>query len=134
MNKEIETEKIKIRVLEDGIIENLFKGGHCIEAQDFFELRRINLQLMNKMPYVVFVEAEDLTSFSRQARELIASKKFAGITLAKALFIKSLGQRIIGNFYMQVNRPHIKTKLFTDREKAIEWLREQLHSERENRK
>lgn len=96
-----------------------------IEVEDITELRKANLAMMKGHPYTVLVTAEELTSFSRETREFIASKKFAGITIAKALLISGLGQRIIGNFYMQINKPYIRTKLFTEREKAIAWLRQQ---------
>ena len=112
-------------MLEVGIVENTFKDGSYIEPEDFYELRKTNLDLMKNQPYAVLVSSEDLTSFSKEARELIASREFAGITVAKALYSRSLGQRIIGNFYMQINKPFIRTKLFTDRDKALQWLREQ---------
>ncbi|HQQ93687.1 MAG TPA: hypothetical protein PLQ93_03965 [Bacteroidia bacterium] len=130
MPQEINTEKVRIRKLENGILENYFKAGCTIEADDFYSLRKLNLGLANNKPYVVLVEAGDLTNFSKEARELIASKRFAGITVAKALLIKSLGQRMIGNFYLQVNRPYIHTKLFTDRNEALKWLRQQLSDHR----
>ena len=88
-------------------------------------MRETNLEISEAKPYTVLVEADDLTSFSKETRELLASKEFAGITLAKALVFKSLAQRIISNFYLQINKPHIKTRLFNDRKKAIEWLKEQ---------
>lgn len=111
--------------MEKGIIENFFKGGDIIEVDDFLELRKENLKIALNQPYTVLVEAEELTSFSKESRELAASKEFVGITIAKALYIKSLGQRIIGNFYLHVNKPHIQTKLFTHRIKAINWLRDE---------
>jgi hypothetical protein len=124
VNQSIQLKKIRITQLEEGIVENYFLGGEYIEVEDFRELRRENLRLMNGKPYVVLVSADELTSFTKEAREFVASKEFAGITIAKALLIAGLGQRIIGNFYMKVNKPHIKTKLFSDREKAVDWLRQ----------
>lgn len=125
MNQTIELKKIRIQRLEEGIVENYFLSGESIEIADFRELRKENLKLMGETPYTVLVTAEELTSFTREAREFVASKEYAGITIAKALLISGLGQRIIGNFYMQVNKPYIKTKLFSDRQKAMDWLRQQ---------
>lgn len=42
--------------------------------------------------------------------------------LADAFVIHSLPQKIIGNFYLQFHKPAIPTKLFSTKEKAIEWL------------
>ncbi len=96
-----------------------------MEVEDFYELSKVNYHLVKSKPYTVLASAEELTSFSHEARELVASEKFAGIAIAKALLISGLSQRIIGNFYIRVNKPHIKTQLFTDRQEAINWLREQ---------
>jgi len=57
---------------------------------------------------------------------LVASKDFQGKNIAKALVFDGLGQRIIANFYMRVNRPHIKTAVFGDRQRAILWLQDEL--------
>jgi len=126
MSKVIHTDKAKIHLQEEGIISIVFKRGNSIEPEDVRDVRNVNLEIANGKHYTVLIEAEELTSFSKEARELIASKEFAGITLAKALVIRNLGQRIIGNFYLHVNRPFIKTKLFTQKKRAIAWLREQL--------
>ncbi|MBL7902705.1 MAG: hypothetical protein JNK73_11975 [Bacteroidia bacterium] len=125
MNSSIQLQKIRIQQIEEGIVENYFLSGESIEVEDFRELKQANIELMGQKPYTVLVTAEELTSFTREAREYVASKEYVGITIAKALLISGLGQRIIGNFYMKVNKPNIKTKLFSDRDKAIEWLRKE---------
>ncbi len=125
VRQKIILEKIEVYLIEEGIIENYFTGEKMIEPADIVQLRETNLEISEAKPYTVLVEADDLTSFSKETRELLASKEFAGITLAKALVFKSLAQRIISNFYLQINKPHIKTRLFNDRKKAIEWLKEQ---------
>lgn len=125
MNSIVELKKVSAQIIEDGIVLNHFKSGENIEVEDFYELSKVNYHLVKSKPYTVLASAEELTSFSVEARELVASKKFAGIAIAKALLISGLSQRIIGNFYIRVNKPYINTKLFTDREEAIKWLREQ---------
>lgn len=122
--QKIERDKFTTGFLEEGIIEIFFRSGKPIETDDIYELRKINLALSGHKPYAVLVLAEELTNFSKETRELLASKEFAGCTQAKALVFNGLGQKILGNFYLHVNKPHIKTRLFNDREKAINWLRE----------
>lgn len=122
--QKIERDKFTTGFLEAGIIEIYFRSGKPIETEDIHELRKINLELSGDKPYVVLVLAEELTNFSKETRELLASREFAGRTRAKALVFNGLGQKILGNFYLHVNKPFIKTRLFNDREKAIAWLRE----------
>ena len=74
-------------LLEEGIIENYYLGGKPIEPADMWEAKKINLELSENWPYSVLVLAEELTSFSIEARELAASKEFQGKNIAKALFL-----------------------------------------------
>ena len=126
MEKVIHINKVRISLLEEGIIENFFLGGKAIEPADMWEAKAINLKFSKDKPYTVLVLAEELTSFSIETRELVASKDFQGKNIAKALVFDGLGQRIIANFYMRVNRPHIKTAVFGDRQRAILWLQDEL--------
>lgn len=43
---------------------------------------------------------------------------------ADAFVISALPQKITGNFYLKFFKPHVPTKLFTDKEKAIKWLKQ----------
>lgn len=113
-------------MLEPGVVEIIFAGGKTIEESDIQALREINLKITKGKPYGVLVQAEELVNFTREVRELLASETFKGNTKAKALITNGLGQKLLGNFYLKVNKPHIKTRLFTSREKALAWLREEL--------
>ncbi len=132
MNKEFEISCAKSSLIEPGIIENTFKGGRIIEDTDMWELRRLNLSIVGDSPYTVLIQADDLVNFSDKARELVSSKEFKGNTIAKAILFRSLGQRIIANFYLKVHKPYIKTKLFSDRKKALIWLRNEYQSIKKN--
>lgn len=123
-----EFDKLKTRVLEDGIIEIVFKGGCAIEVEDIWDLRKVNLKISDNKPYAVLVQAEEFISFSKEVRELLASRAFAGKTIAKALVYKNIGQHILANFYLHVNKPHIKTKTFACPKKAMTWLKEEIQN------
>lgn len=125
MNSIQQLKKVSAQKIEEGILLNHFKAGENIDVEDFKELRKVNLELAEGKPYTVLGMADELTSFSKEAREWLASKEAVGLKIAKAIVISSLGQRIIGNFYIRVNKPYTKTKLFTKREKALEWLRKE---------
>lgn len=44
-----------------------------------------------------------------------------------AFAINSLSQKLLGNFYLKVNKPNEPTKLFSDKAKSIEWAKELLN-------
>lgn len=131
--KVIDLEKVQISLVEEGIVVNHIKLGKLIEASDVYEIRNVNLDLVKHQPYGVLVESDELTSFSKEARILAASEEIACHSAAKALFIKSLGQRIIANFYLQLNKPFVKTRVFEDKEEACEWIRKEVNLEKANR-
>lgn len=124
--KEVKTKAATIRVLKSGIIENIIHDYASIEEKNVLEIKTANKELSKGKPYVILVDSGIYTTISKEARELSASKDFSQQTIAKALIVRGLGQRIIGQFYINVNKPHIKTKIFAEREKAIKWLASQI--------
>jgi hypothetical protein len=127
-DKTIELDKFTATVLEPGLIENHIKPGMNMEPRDAWELKKINRDLSEGRDYVVLITSGHLSSVSKDAREVVASKEFAGHTIAKAILVESLGHRIVGNFYLSVNKPFIRTRIFTDRNDALRWLKGQLNS------
>lgn len=121
--KKIITEKFEVTLLENGIVEDFIKAGVIIEAEDVTAIKKYNFQQAGNKPYVILVTGGDLITFSKEARELAASKEFIEAALAKALLINSTAYKIVGNFYLKVNKPYLQTRIFSDRTKALNWLR-----------
>lgn len=124
--EEYRTKTATIRKLEANILETIVDKDAILEVEDIWEIKRVNREICAGKPYAVLVDSGMYTSISEEARKLTASKEFQQLTLAKAVLVNSLAQRIIGRFYLQINRPAIKTRLFNDREQAILWLKQQL--------
>lgn len=119
-------EKVRISLLEPHILENVILEGVDLDVPDIHQIKEENLQLAHGVPYVILVVSEPHCTITQDALQLTASKEFQQLTKAKALLISNLPHRIIGNFYMKLKRPAIKTKIFNDREKAMSWLRSEL--------
>lgn len=122
-HQKVVTEKFEITLLEKGIIENHVFPQITIDAADILEIKKYNLAFAQNDPYVVLVTSGHLSGVTKEAMELSAGKDFAKETMAKALLIESTGHKIVGNFYIRVKKPYIKTKIFSDRAKALTWLR-----------
>lgn len=110
--------------IEPGILENNILAGKHIDVEDIQNIREANLKLSGGKQYVVLVSTGGLSTISKEAMQLISAKDYSDKAIAKALLIENLGHRLVGNFYLKVIKPAMKTKIFTDREKALEWLRE----------
>ncbi|MBL7933081.1 MAG: STAS/SEC14 domain-containing protein [Bacteroidia bacterium] len=122
--KPIKLSKGHASLIEPGLVCNHIEEGIVIEVEDVKAFKQANETLAEGKPYAVLVEVEELVAVSRESRELTASKDFKRYTIAEAFVISSLGHKIIADFYMQVNKPHILTKIFNDREKALKWLKQ----------
>jgi hypothetical protein len=125
-HEEIFTSKCRVRLLEPNLLENKILDGFTMDVGDVEELKKVNIAMTEDGHYAILVIFGHLSEVTKGARELIASKEFQRNTIAKALLVDNIGHRLVGNFYLAVNRPHIKTRLFTDRELAIKWLKEEL--------
>ena len=70
----------------------------------------------------VLVDLGHVHAVSKEARDYFANKRTASIQLAAALLVPTPMSKIIGNFSMGLNKPIGPTQLFTDSQKAINWL------------
>ena len=62
------------------------------------------------------------TEISKEARDYFANERTASIQRATALLVSSPVSRVIGNFFMGLNKPMSPTRMFTDTAAAIQWL------------
>lgn len=111
-----------IQLIDEQIIENIIDENATVDTKDLLEIKQANLNLTKGKKYVILVNSGNFSTITKEARELSASKEFMQNTIAKALLVNSLAQLIIGRFYIKINKPHIKTELFKDRNEAIKWL------------
>ncbi|MCC6252846.1 MAG: hypothetical protein IT238_10325 [Bacteroidia bacterium] len=112
-----------IRKIEYGIVEIIFHPQFFGDLEDVkLVVERLSQFRVNNTPILLLaVYAEDNT-FSPEATKYISSAENNKIVKAEALVITGLATRIIGNFYLKINKPKRPSKLFTSRLAAIEWL------------
>ena len=110
ISEDIIIESATVRIITHGIIENIINDYCTLQRENVLEIKEVNKQVSNGQPYAVLVDSGIYTAISKEARELLASKEFAEITIAKALLVRSLGHRIVGQFYIRINKPFIPTK------------------------
>lgn len=76
-----------------------------------------------KNKHRVLVDPGKFTSLTKEAREFSQRPETNEMTLATAVVIRSLAQRIVINFMISVmHQQTMKMKMFDSKEKAIEWL------------
>lgn len=60
---------------------------------------------------------------SKQARDFFISEIGSRYKMAEAIVVTSLSQKMVFNFMINVERPSVRTKLFTDENEAKNWLK-----------
>jgi hypothetical protein len=103
---------LKIKILE----------GAEIELADALQNHEASMMLTKGDRYLVLVDARVSVSVSREARAYAAGAKYGDQSIASAFIITSTANKLIGNFYINVNKPEVPTRIFSSEEKAIEWL------------
>jgi hypothetical protein len=128
----ISNERFEVKLLRDGIVENVVKEGVVIDKTDIVQLIKANKKMCASTKHCVLITSNSFASITKEARKLSAGKKSQQPkqVVAKAVVVNNLGHKLIGNFYVNVNKPNIKTKIFSERTKAIDWLQKQLNSKK----
>ena len=115
--------KGRVVLVEKGIVENIVNQGEHLETEDIKEFIQLSNALSKGNKHCILVTSGHLTTISKEAMRASAKLNESDGKLAMALMVEFVGQRLIGNFYLAIMKPKMKTKLFTNREKALEWLR-----------
>ena len=119
---EFENEYVRIE-LKGGIMCAFFKT-ELLTKTIAVEGVKARIKLSAGMSYPFFVNLYNVRSTTKDAREFLSTPEANVNIVAAAMLINSPVQRIMGNFFLAVNKPQIPLKLFTSTENAIEWLQQ----------
>lgn len=118
----METRTANIWLRDDGIIhiESTSTGGSISDVRENFAavLKEANGE---KRP--LLIDLSKAKALSRDERKYYASDEAQKVLLAVALLIDSPLSRIMGNFFVGLNKPAYPLQLFTSKTKAVKWLK-----------
>jgi hypothetical protein len=119
--REIQSYSMIFSLKEDGIMEiSKIPGWNdtptLAHAQKDMECISV-LSEGKKYPHLCYLP--DVV-ISREMREFYASHE--PVSAATALIVKSIFQRILGNFFLGMNKVKVPVKLFGDETEARQWL------------
>lgn len=108
---------------KDGILEIVCSDDTIMEVHHIREVLKATNEIGNGKRFPTITMAGKYTTVTKEAREFMATKEAVQFSIVEAYVIQSLAQKILANFYLKFNKPPVKTKIFTDKTKAILWLR-----------
>lgn len=113
--------------LKDGVIIGHYKSNQIITLEKAKEIVAARYEYFEKKSYPVLIFDTGVKSMEKEARDFFATREGnLGIT-AGAIVVKSSFTMMMVNFLFQVSRPVIPCKIFTDEQKAMEWLKKYIN-------
>ena len=108
----------------DGLLYAVFKPSH-ITQPIAEECTNFRVAYCNGRDYKALIDGRNIKTVSKEARDYFAMPESSVGIIAAAFLIRDALGRITGNFVIKISRPIIPSQLFTDIEKAQEWLENQ---------
>jgi hypothetical protein len=122
--KSLTTENEVMHMCSDGIMEI-----HYGDVQYNLEMAKTVTDNSGKVcdhkKVLVLNVASRFSDVDSDARVYMSSDYALQYSIAEAFVLKSLSQRLIGNFYLKFQRPKVPTKLFSEIIEARKWLLKQ---------
>ena len=111
------------QVRDDGILTFCPVPGLVLTRDIATQVLRIGLEIVEHPPVPTLVLMQEIARVDREARAFFASTEYLSLTSQSALVVGSPVSRVIGNFFVGLNRLKYPCELFDDPELAIAWLR-----------
>jgi len=118
-----ETDKIKFSINEDNILRTECFPDTVMTLEDGRESTRISAEMVNYQPLPLLCDLTNVVKMSRECRKHFSGEEHAKTFSKCALIVTNPVSRIIGNFFIGLNRPLKPTRLFTSKEEGLRWLK-----------
>ena len=115
--------KATFRIDEEGIIRQEYNGVIDLSIEDSRSELLVFEKYCRDKTRPALIDIRMVKTVQRESRLFYASEEPAKYISAAALLIGNPVSRIIGNFFMGVNRTILPVKLFSNKEEALKWLR-----------
>lgn len=124
--EEVKTRTQVVKMGEDGIVRCQVLKNSKHSLLDSIENIHAVVSVSKGKRSPVLVDIRDAVAIDKDARAYLSSDEVSKHQSACALIIESNLSRLIGNFFLGLNKTKFPTKLFTDVQSAELWLKEFL--------
>ncbi len=111
--------------IENGILYFVYKPIEFLDSSTAKQIVKSRLEFQQGMAYPILCDTRFLQDSSKPARDYLARQ---GSLLAKAVAVydtRNFAATMIG-YYVDRNRPLVPSRIFSDREAALEFLKDYL--------
>jgi hypothetical protein len=107
----------------DGIVRTKVKPGYDITIRDAQENSVAVNSFASDKKFPLMIDSRDIHSMTREAREFFSTRGRETNINSMAVIIRSPISRVIGNFFLGINKPAVPTRLFDNERDAALWLK-----------
>jgi len=119
-----ETNKIKFTIRPDNILQTECFPNTVMNLEDGKESTRVSAEMVNFKPLPLLCDLTNVVKMSQECRKHFAGPEHAATFSKCALIVTNPISRLIGNFFLGLNKPLKPTRLFTSKEEGLKWLKE----------
>jgi len=102
------------------------KQGIEVDVKEIQDMIAYAKEVMGEKRHYCVVDFGSNVMSTTEARAVYAASAYIlQNRIADAFLVKSLAVRLVANFFIQVTKPKVKTRLFTDENLALQWLLQQ---------
>ena len=124
--KQSDTGKGSVCLYDNGVMHQVYKDAIHLDIKDSqkeMEIYRKDYCPDGARP--ILVDITNVRSTSKESRGIYASKDTAQVFSKAALLVGNPVSRIMGNFYLGLNKSAMPVKMFTDPDEAMDWLEQE---------
>ena len=111
-----------VRLRSDGIVQINTEENKLITITETIQIHNKVDELNHHKPaYILHVPGMH-TNADDETRKYLASEEGLKNRAALGFVITSFAQRLVGNFFLKINKPKIPVAFFDTQEKAEKWL------------
>lgn len=122
------TKQVEVTIDDDDVLRYVYHTPNTIESlKDAEENLGKFIEFVKssgKSRYDSIVDLTNLKSVEYGVRKMYTDNETMNASRFNAIVAKNPVARMIGNFFMKVDRPRNPTKLFANQEKALTWIHE----------
>ncbi len=118
----VETSVAMISKVEPGIVRIIYKADARVTIAEARENVDAVAKVVGGVHSPIFTDIRPISTIDRDSRQYFGGDEAGEVTLATALLVDSPISRVIGNFFIGLNRSQWPVRMFSEESEAMVWL------------
>ena len=112
-----------VKLRSDGILHSHTSSAIDFDVESLKQFNVVMAKMLNNQKAPLLITLDEFAIPPDDTRDFWAKQESCPLALADAYVAVNLGHKIIGSAYLKFNKPGRPTKIFTNKEDAVEWLK-----------